>query len=363
MQRDFFTLLNAGLQLQPFEDLKLSPNPDWQHIYTIANQQTVTGIIADGISSLGIQSTLPPEILNQFVCDTTHIARTNLKMLEVQAKVCRTLEQNDLLYVLLKGQCVAQCYPNPLSRISGDIDILLPPDHYEIAKRLLTDIDTNPTDKPLAGEFSIFIDNVQVELHDNIYAGINSHCVSRFPELTARLFTERRRLSTLPDAPYVPSVNFDAIYLLLHTARHLGSFGISLRQVLDWQMHLLKYKDQIDHKWLNDTIDRLHLRNLWTRFSDYENDPELLSIIMASGNFGCISKYKSKRFSNKIFERIYRTHFLLQQANKIGVIDREFAKYLRKREIKSFFQSIVNSQLKKPHCKSAPRSNHNDAGL
>lgn len=338
----------------------LSAAPDWECIYTLSNQQAVTGIVADGIVVMGLEKSVPQPIRDQFIADTSYITSTNLKTTAVQTRLCRMLEEADLFYVILKGQEAARNYPNPLLRVSGDIDILLPPDHYERAKELLLPIGTNSRDKALAGEYSIYVDGIQVELHNNIYAGINPQCAKGFEILARDVFSGRKRSAA--EAPFVPSDDFNAVYLLVHAIRHLGSFGISLRQILDWVMHLSAHSSTINHEELGRTIDALNLRGLYGLFAAFAREylgasagiisgshPEtdgLWSIIQRSGNFGCISPYAGKRFRSCLHERLYRTRFLLSQAREIKHLDKEFGSYLTRREICSFFNSIRRALAK-----------------
>lgn len=349
---DFFILLRAGLWQK--SDEQLSANPDWQLIYTFAAQQAVVGLVADGISVMGLDGAVPAAISQQFIADTSYIFKNNLKMMAVQTKVCRLMEEKGLEYVVLKGQGVAQAYPKPLLHFSGDIDLLLAPQQYEAAKMLLMPIGSNANDKAAAGEFVIHIDGVIVELHSNIYAGINDHCAEHFPSLCCDIFSSARRSGEREDAPFVPSADFDAVYLLVHTIRHLGSFGISLRQIADWTMHMHRWRDSIDMARFNEAIDALHLRNLYTLFAAFAYEyldsgvpashPAVLvlwDMVEKSGNFGCLSKYKNKRFYGRVHERLYRTYFLLGQSQRIRRIDPEFADFLKKREFKGFSSSII----------------------
>ena len=360
---DFFILLKAGMWQKAEGSLSLTP--DWEGIYTLANQQAVTGIVADGIVVMGLEQSVPQPIRDRFIADTSYITSTNLKTVAVQTRLCRMMEEAGICYVIIKGQEAARNYPNPLLRVSGDIDVLLPQNHYERAKELLLKIGTNPTDKSLAGEYSIYVDGILVELHNNIYAGINAQCVNGFEALARDVFSGRKR--AVPDAgsdvPFVPSDDFNAIYLLVHAIRHLGSFGISLRQILDWVMHLSARSGTINHAELGRTIDALHLRNLYGLFAAFAREylgasdealgasggivpgthpatGELWSIIRRSGNFGCISPYAGKHFRSHIHERLYRTRFLLGQAREIKHIDDEFSRYLTRRVTADFFDSL-----------------------
>lgn len=329
--RDFFVLLRAGLwqtvdglphanvdgqcrdgQLHEHRDGLLSAHPDWDYIFRLACQQTIQGIIADGIGNYMAEH---PETecpnYSLFLDQSAQLVRQNHDVNLVQARICKMLGDNGLAYVVLKGQGVAQSYPKPLLRCSGDIDLFFTPETYEAAKTLLKPLSAKVEDKPLTLECALTIDGVDVELHGGMTCGINKAadkhlqtmlrevlvagntrtvmvgdaiggCACDSPAATTVPATTTHPATSEPGATpntsaasastpaatpvTVPSANFDAIYVLTHTIRHLGGFGISLRQIVDWTMHMHANAGLIDREKLRRDIEAMHLQRLWDVF-------------------------------------------------------------------------------------------------
>jgi hypothetical protein len=59
---------------------------------------------------------------------------------------------------------------------------------------------------------------------------------------------------------YMPSANLHALFLIKHMISHFAASEISLRQVLDWAFFVDKHTGEIDWEWLNEMIEKFHMR-------------------------------------------------------------------------------------------------------
>lgn len=336
---------------------RLSTEPDWDYVYTLAGEQTVMGLVADGIGvakAAGVLN-ISLEQSDRFLSDSTQIFRTNCSLNAVQQRLCQILEQAGIRYVILKGQGVGQCYPKPLLRSSGDIDFFMNEEDYHMAEDMLKPFSAYTEDKGAALECELTIEGVTVELHAMLYAGINANCQSHFADLASTVIAGRRRSIQKDDLEglYLPSVDFDTLYILIHTIRHLGGFGISLRQVIDWMMHVDRYRNDIDWPWVWQQLEVMHLTGLWNLFMSFcirylgMNVPEgfrmsagsgfrmasddrldaLWLMIAAGGSFGKKSGYYRKLEKGRLTERYFRIYYMLQRGLELRKFDREFANF------------------------------------
>lgn len=417
--RDFFVLLRAGLW-QTVDGL-LSPKPDWNYIYRLACQQTVQGIIADGIGHYLAEypETECPNY-SLFLDQSAQLVRQNHDVNLVQARICKMLGDRNLAYVVLKGQGVAQSYPKPLLRCSGDIDLFFTPETYEAAKTLLKPLSAKVEDKPLTLECALTIDGVDVELHGGMTCGINKAADKHLQTMLREVLVDGDTRTVMvgdaiggsacdtpatttvpasttapatsePGAPTnafdtststaaatlitIPSANFDAIYVLTHTIRHLGGFGISLRQIVDWTMHMHANAGLIDREKLRRDIEAMHLQRLWDVFGAFATQwlgmpgedvmtmsaacgkpaksaagapvtadkanivapaltAQLWLIVRASGSFGHNNPYFKHLHKSRLNERFARIYYRTKQALKIRRFDTEFSNYLLLNEIR-----------------------------
>lgn len=373
----FFFLLRIGLwqkvegPLFPFKGDQ--DKIDWSDIHRLACEQTVQGIVADGI---GLCKTAHPEaqvdaqVYGDFLNQSAQIVRQNYKINQVQAKVCKLLTSPaSIHHVILKGQGVAQSYPKPMLRCCGDIDLFFTPEDFERAKVLLKPLSTSVEDKPLSLECALVIDGVDVELHGAMTSGINNAADKHLQVILGKVLNEgdTRILSIFGNEVNLPSANFDAIYILIHTIRHLGAFGISLRQIIDWAIHMHANRDIIDRARLQHDIEAMHLQKLWSLFSnfaiEYLGAPRedfaldangsrsieqlqsvnqlsaLWQIIRASGSFGHNNPYFEHLHAGRLNERYFRIHYHVKQALAMRQFDAEFSNFLLSKELKDTFKS------------------------
>lgn len=365
--RDFFLLLRAGLWQEMEEEL--SQSPDWSYIYNLACEQTIQGIITDGYYKTAyLGGKYDEQIYNDFLNQSAQIVRNNCLVNNIQAKVCQSLTDLNIDHVILKGQGVAQNYPNPMLRCCGDIDLFFTIENYERSKDVLKPLATKIEDKPFSKECLLTIDGVDVELHGAMTSGINKAADKHLQTILNNVLNEgdTRRCNILGKAVTLPSANFDAIYILTHTIRHLGSFGISLRQVIDWMMHLHANRDIIDRERLQYDLNKMHLQNLWNIFSifavEYLGAPKedfiitktiqpysleegrreasfLWTIIAQSGSFGHKTPYFKHLHVGRLNERFARIYYHFRQALVLRKLDTEFSNFLLCKELKDIFVS------------------------
>lgn len=355
--RDFFILLRTGLWQRVEEEL--SPEPDWPYILRLSCEQTVQGIVADGIAlyrSVHPDCAPPSDVLDNFFSQTAQIIRQNYKVNLVQAKLSLLLKEKQIFHVVLKGQGAAQNYPKPLLRCSGDIDFFFAEKDYQDAKLLLRPLASSTEEKPYSLECSYLIDGVFVELHGAMASGINHSADSHLLAILNDMMSEKgqtRIFNIQGGAITLPSPRFDAIYILTHALRHLGSFGISLRQIIDWTMYLHANSDKIDQDVLKQDIQAMHIRKLWDIMGQFaeqwlgldsncieaakddysKSGLQLWKMVRASGSFGHKSPYFSHLHAGRLNERFARIYYHLKQALLIRKFDAEFSNYLIGKEL------------------------------
>lgn len=117
-------LLRAGLWERPVDDAACFPLSvrEWQALFVLARQQTVTGVVFRGLQSLPEELLPDPAELIRWTARVDAIERRNREMNRVLAALYVDLRTRGFDPILLKGQGVASYYENPLLRECGDID-------------------------------------------------------------------------------------------------------------------------------------------------------------------------------------------------------------------------------------------------
>lgn len=138
LQKIFLLLLQQGLWNKKSEETipPLTPQ-EWEEIYHFARKQAVQGIVYDGVNMLDSALQPPMTMMIRWTVEIDSIERANKKQADVIYKLYNIFTQeNNLPFLLLKGQANGACYPTPTHRVCGDIDLYFY-DKSETAHRII----------------------------------------------------------------------------------------------------------------------------------------------------------------------------------------------------------------------------------
>ena len=325
----FLELLRAGLWENHDEfhisGFKVQESVDWDEVYRLAEEQSVTGVVLAGIEHSQVKP--PQELLLQWIGEVQILEQQNKAMNEFVAKLIEDFHKKDIYALLVKGQGVAQCYERPLWRTSGDIDLLLDDGYYEKAKALLIPLADEAQNEDIRKKHqAIIIKGFDIELHGKMPFGLSRNADKILDEVIEDVLKRGgTRVWTYNNSDiYLPSADNDVILVFTHFLRHFFIEGVGLRQICDWCRLLWTYRDSLKVDLLKHRIQSAGLMSEWQVFGalavDYLAMPEeaipfykgskrqsckakrVLSRVIKSGNFGhnkdlsYRSKYKGLRY-------------------------------------------------------------------
>lgn len=305
----FFEILQNGLWGKPIE--AVPTRNDMLHVVKLALSQTVLGIVGNVIITDKTLSSYLTErelaYLRKLVMSVVSVSYTwNCSV----RNIFMEMHDNGVDPILLKGQGIAQYYPNPDFRQCGDIDIYVGKQYFEkaceVVKALATENDM-ATVKHTKKHFHIYLGKVPVELH--LYSDVY------YPKRLDRIYQEisDAGISVAPVevelAGYpvkTPSVNFNVFYIFNHLWHHFIADGVGLRQICDLCVLLHRFHGQIDHDYLQNVLERMGLLKQWKIFGSIAVDKlglpveeypfydkkysrlkeKVFRLVMLEGNFG-----------------------------------------------------------------------------
>ena len=272
--RQFFALLRSGLWNEVPERAPFDGGVDWEALYRLSFEQTVGPLVTDGVNRLP-KEYLPaePERLDPFLGDMMATAQRNRVLDSFIPKVFHALR--GIPVVLVKGQSLAQDYPDPERRQPGDIDLLLPPSSYAAAKDILLPKATHVSKEDLQTlHQGMHFYSVEVELHGSISTLMSRKLDRQLAALLKEQF-DGRSLPTVTiggaEIP-VPEANFNAVYIFVHFLQHYWSGGVGLRQFVDWTTFVSVHKRDIHPVILEQRLVELGLLNLWKVFTGFAQE-------------------------------------------------------------------------------------------
>lgn len=97
----------------------------WEKIFRISVLHGVQAIVCDAIIQLPSELYPPSEIKILWAIRVKQIEAHNEYKRKILAELCELYEQKNIRIMLLKGIALDECYPTPIHRESGDIDLWL----------------------------------------------------------------------------------------------------------------------------------------------------------------------------------------------------------------------------------------------
>lgn len=308
----FFELLRSGLWKEQCNADLFDKETDWKTIFHTAQQQTVLGMLMDGLPGLPTDQLPEKKILLKAHSFLVRTAQHHHLLNDVIRELSSRLEQEGIRSVLLKGQGLARNYPDPLKRTCGDIDLYVGSHNYRKTCKLLQQWGM------LKGKYEESIQHlhfeyrgVPVEIHR--ISGVLYHLIQnyRFRKWSDRLLQSNdcRRADFGGQNVFLPPVRFDALFIFYHMHRHLITGGVGLRQLCDCVVYLHTFSNEIDRELLYTDLCRMGLMRVWRIFGSiavrqlglpqeefpfYTDDTEteelslflLEEVILRNGNFG-----------------------------------------------------------------------------
>lgn len=314
-QTQISELLKAGLWgIKPDTTLFAVGEADWLVLLKLAKQQACIGVAYDGMLTLPKELQPTRALFLQWSSLVAQIETDNEFLNERLREVVSLYREQGLSPALLKGQGVAQHYPHPEHRQSGDIDLLVG-EGFEKANGLLrteSDREGKETDKHI--EFSWR--GVTVENH-RISARLSHPCANAFyQKITDSWFPDKGVRISIGDFDVtVPPHEFNAAFLLVHALEHLFSSGLGMRQVMDWVCLMQATHSCFDGKEYNRQLRKTRLTGVAKAFAsigvnfmglpveclpfdlnekDKKTGQKLLRRIWADGNFGLYNKERTR---------------------------------------------------------------------
>lgn len=285
---------------------------EYVSLIRLAREQALVGIVAQGLVESGVR--LERKDALDLAGHIAALEKRNTLLDIAVAKLSRTMQEQGIRIIVMKGQTLALLYPNPKSRSCGDIDFLCHPDDWDKAVRYFSDewkVKLEDTHSSKHVEF--VFQGVQYELHSKLtdfaYPGHQRYWDEQvMTEVWSSASTVSLQGVQIPVLP--PTIN--ALYVFVHIFYHLIIDGIGLRQFCDWALVMERHKNQIDADGLKSHLEGLGLMKAFTGLGviltddiglqpsvfpyaitekERERSRQLLQNILVKGNFGHNHQY------------------------------------------------------------------------
>lgn len=256
-----FALLRLGLSLESncnnnTDIYTLLDCKKWRNIFQLSIQQGVNAIAADGLQLL-LENPNNKEMLKsldaaplklqkmQWLGSSLTIERIYEQHKHVMSELATFYRTHGIKMLVAKGYGLSLNYPVPNHRPLGDIDIWL----FGEQKRG----DNALSEKGVKIDYghhhhTIFnYKGVTIENYSDFLCVPGHRKNASYERILKRLaYEESVRYEINGEEIYYPSANFNALFILKHSATHFASTEMNLRQLLDWGTFVLKHGRDVD---------------------------------------------------------------------------------------------------------------------
>ena len=200
---------------------------EWDYLFTMARQQTLLGVLNDGIHRLPAQQQPPEALLSRWDSLTGKIAEIHARHIRHERELGEILNRIGLHGCILKGTGLASLYPSPCRRQCGDIDVWVQGSRKAIIKALSKEFNIH----------DVIYQECKVDIFDDTVVEVHFHPAKLFnPFSNARLqhWCEKHSPVSGDAVLTYPDAAFNAVYCMAHMHRHYLSGGLGLRQMMDY---------------------------------------------------------------------------------------------------------------------------------
>ena len=248
-----FALLRAGLGSAACGSV-MPESGVWSSVYRQASAQGVLALAWDGLQRLVDAGALPADrqpdraLKLRWACNVSQIEQRYFRQRSALTKLAALYGAHGIELLLLKGYGLSLLYPHPEHRPCGDIDIWLFGKQPE-ADALLRRTCGLSIDEDKHHHTTFVFEGIPVENHYdffNIHAHLSNRAIERRLKSLAATPAQCEAIEVEGQTVYVPGADFDALFLLRHTAAHFAAAEIGLRHVADWAMFVRRNHGRID---------------------------------------------------------------------------------------------------------------------
>lgn len=237
----------------------------WRKFYDVASEQGVLAVVWNGVLRQSaeevdsLNKSLDRALKIRWALNVEQIERKYAKQKNAIVTLARFFARHGIHIMILKGYGLSLNYPIPEHRPCGDVDIwLFRVEKDDAGKAVITNVQSK-ADKLLREELNVhidedkhhhtvfYIDGVMFENHYD-FLNIHSHTSNRLIEERLQFLVRKQmeKVSVDGEAVYLPSADFNALFLLRHSAAHFAAERIGLRHLLDWKYFVERSAATID---------------------------------------------------------------------------------------------------------------------
>ena len=258
-QQYFIELMTAFIQKKSAPTVD---NIDWVSLCKLAQKQSLTGVLAYMVKQLD-QNYQPQNEVKERLEKDYYATIINSTIQDYELKqVWAALNSKKIIHVPMKGYVLKTYWPVADLRTMGDIDYLVHEEDCEKSRDLL-----------LGLGYKVNLDEDPVWVYQKGTVCLEEHRKIEYQDLilNKRSLLEDCWDNVVPvhDCTYALTLEYHAMFLIVHLAKHLLNKGCGLRQVMDIAIYFNKFQHDLNWDELWKRFDKMKLSLFAKRIFSY----------------------------------------------------------------------------------------------
>ena len=297
-----------GNSINRKSDIKLSEPVEWGAVLSYARFHKILPVILESASD--IESCVSSPIYNEYLSQATLATVEQAQKTAAFLQLYKSFVKEDVYPLVLKGLVCRMTYGDLCDhRASGDEDLFIRYDDYEISDRILKshgykpDFDNITSTQTRTVREVIYTSDsslLRIELHFNAI-GYENDWLAPMNELFFDSFDNYREIQV--NGVTIRTLNHSEhfLFLICHALKHFTFCGLGIRQITDILLYAKVYGKELDKKFIAEKLDgfgaidicsdMFHLGNKYLGFDfQLETEPVCLDLLiedlMESGVYG-----------------------------------------------------------------------------
>ncbi|MGN0406025.1 MAG: nucleotidyltransferase family protein [Bariatricus sp.] len=247
----FLPALKAALKNEKVSWSEELESQDWIELFRIATTHQVLPLIYEAVYDCPAARNMEPQVFMSAKQQTIRSVMLQTMKTNEFLGLFQHLQKAGVQALVVKGIVCRNLYPNPDYRMSGDEDVLIPEEEFELCHQAMLDYGMHPADptQDIQSEHEVPYGKpgspIYIELHKCLFP----------PESTAygdlnRFFknVHDRAIKLSIDGKQVVTMGYTdhLFYLICHAFKHFLHSGFGIRQVCDIVLFANAYGKEID---------------------------------------------------------------------------------------------------------------------
>lgn len=294
----FLQLVRLGIGVS--SDAIIPDHVDWPGMQDLAEQQGLLGVALDGIDKLPLERRPKKQDILQWIGVTLQYETQNAVQQKAATEMAVLFQNNAIRTYVLKGEVVAECYPNPIHRFSVDMDCFLLPensdfDAWSLGNDLIK-VQGFEVNFDYYKNSTFLLPGLTVENHQYMVPFRGNKKLTNL-EILLQSYMRQDRGEDRIEGTYLyrPPVMVTALFLIEHAYSHFLHEGLTWRMILDWMMFGRKHQEEVDWYALDALIDEFGFRKF------YDSYLRLGKYLMGEFSDGTLTKV-DKRMLKDVWE-------------------------------------------------------------